>query len=166
VRVNVRVIAPTNRELKAATANGTFRLDLFYRLNVFPIQVPPLRERKNDWPGNIRELQNVVERSVILSSGDVLSVEAALVESRGRIAGPTGAAAKLRVPRSTLEFWALPAAQLSCCGECCSAASPRLFYCNAIRESPNRRHFIGDKYGNYNHRNRQDEGGPDYSTRS
>ena len=170
VRVNVRVIAATNRDLEAATANGTFRLDLFYRLNVFPIQVPPLRERKNDirlllehfiehyasqmgknirsvskrtldllqaydWPGNIRELQNVVERSVILSSGDVLSVdeswfsnkssqwaapgqsqsvdgenseerkiiEAALVESRGRIAGPTGAAAKLGVPRSTLE---------------------------------------------------------------
>ena len=170
VRVNVRVIAATNRDLKAATATGTFRLDLFYRLNVFPIHVPPLRERKSDirllvehfieryasqmgknirsvnkralhlleayeWPGNIRELQNVVERSVILSSGDELSVdeswfsdkssqstspsqsqsvdeenseerqiiEAALLQSRGRIAGPAGAAARLKVPRSTLE---------------------------------------------------------------
>jgi transcriptional regulator with GAF, ATPase, and Fis domain len=170
VRVNVRIIAATNRDLKAATADGTFRLDLFYRLNVFPIHVPSLRERKSDirvllehfiqrytsqtgksirsvnkrtldllqaydWPGNIRELQNVVERAVILSSGDVLCVdeswfaneaswatsrsvtqsvdtensdeqkiiETALAESRGRIAGPTGAAAKLKVARSTLE---------------------------------------------------------------
>jgi formate hydrogenlyase transcriptional activator len=169
VRVNVRVIAATNRDLGAATAHGTFRLDLFYRLNVFPIHVPPLRKRKNDirlllehfivhyaskmgknirsiskraldllqahnWPGNIRELQNVIERAVILTSNDVLcvdeswfsnkpfratflshsqasgeysderqAIEAALVESRGRIAGPTGAAVKLRVPRSTLE---------------------------------------------------------------
>jgi transcriptional regulator with GAF, ATPase, and Fis domain len=134
VQVNVRVIAPTNRDLKAATANGTFRLDLFYRLNVFPIQVPPLRERKNDWPGNIRELQNVVERSVILSSGDVLSVEAALVESRGRIAGPTGAAAKLRVPRSTLEFWALPAAQLHAAE---NAVLPRLRVCSIATQFVN-----------------------------
>jgi transcriptional regulator with GAF, ATPase, and Fis domain len=170
VQVNVRVIAATNCDLKAAMAGETFRADLFYRLNVFPIQVPPLRERKSDirlllgyfidrcasqmgrnirsvnkrtldlfqaydWPGNVRELQNVVERAVILSSGDVLSVdeswcpnessqrtspsqsrsvdndnseerkiiEAALAESRGRIAGPRGAAAKLKVPRSTLE---------------------------------------------------------------
>ncbi len=170
VRVNVRVITATNRDLKAATVEGLFRLDLFYRLNVFPIRVPPLRERKSDipsllkyfiehyaiktgknvlslnkrtldllqaydWPGNVRELQNVVERAVILSSDDELCVdeswfasdmslstsqirthsvedenseerkiiETALVESRGRIAGPAGAAAKLRVPRSTLE---------------------------------------------------------------
>jgi transcriptional regulator with GAF, ATPase, and Fis domain len=170
VRVDVRVIAATNRDLKAAVADGTFRLDLFYRLNVFPIQVPSLKERRSDirllleyflkryasqmgkefrsvnkktldlfhdydWPGNIRELQNVVERSVILSTGDVFSVdeawfsrepdqrpsrnhfhagdsdhsdersviEAALLESRGRVAGPSGAAAKLRIPRSTLE---------------------------------------------------------------
>src|SRR5467141_4160307 len=110
VQVNVRVIAATNRDLEAATASGTFRPDLFYRLNVFPIEVPPLRERKDDvlmlleyfvqryakkvgknfgkinkrtlelfrsydWPGNIRELQNVVERSVILSSGDVFCVD-------------------------------------------------------------------------------------------
>jgi PAS domain S-box-containing protein len=170
IKVDVRVIAATNRDLTAATASGTFRLDLFYRLNVFPIEVPSLRERKDDilmlleyfvkryakrtgkniraidkktlellqsyeWPGNIRELQNVVERSVIVSSGDVFSVdkswiskespqpaarvqtsrrvkdeprgereiiEAALTESRGRVAGPTGAAAKLQIPPSTL----------------------------------------------------------------
>ena len=171
VRVDVRVIAATNRDLKAATASGAFRQDLFYRLNVFPIDVPPLRERgddilvlvehlvqryariagknirsidKNtlelfesyDWPGNIRELQNVIERSVILTSGDVLRVdeswlskkpsqhsnsvelsnvrgsdrdeerkiiEAALRGSRGRVSGPLGAAAKLKVPPTTLE---------------------------------------------------------------
>src|SRR5947209_8751932 len=101
IQTNVRVIAATNRELEAAIAEGTFRSDLFYRLNVFPIEIPPLRERKKDipllveyfidryareagksirginkktlnllvsypWPGNIRELQNVVERSVIV----------------------------------------------------------------------------------------------------
>jgi PAS domain S-box-containing protein len=171
IQIDVRVIAATNRDLQAAITNGTFRLDLFYRLNVFPIEVPPLRERKDDilmlleyfvkrygsragknirsidkktlelfqsyeWPGNIRELQNVIERSVIVSSGDVFSVdeswlskespqlasrvqaspplegepreereviEAALAESRGRVSGPSGAAAKLRIPPSTLE---------------------------------------------------------------
>jgi PAS domain S-box-containing protein len=172
IHVDVRVIAATNRDLKGATADRTMRLDLFYRLNVFPIEVPPLRERKDDililleyfvkryarragknirsiagktlelfqsydWPGNIRELQNVVERSVILTSGDVFSVdeswfsressqaspriqaspsfgneqreereiiEAALTESRGRVAGPAGAAARLGIPPSTLEY--------------------------------------------------------------
>jgi len=104
---DVRVIAATNRDLTAAIAAGTFRADLFYRLNVFPIEMPPLRKRKEDipmlveyfvkryaeragkqiriidmntlelcqaypWPGNIRELQNIVERSVILCSGDIL----------------------------------------------------------------------------------------------
>jgi len=173
IRVDVRVIAATNRDLKTAVANGTFRQDLFYRLNVFPIEVPPLRDRKADilmlieyfvqryaakmgknirsidkktldllrsydWPGNIRELQNVIERSVILSSGDVFSVdelwlsketsrpasqveasalfsgeieqrserqiiEAALAQTRGRVSGPVGAAAKLRIPPSTLD---------------------------------------------------------------
>jgi PAS domain S-box-containing protein len=171
VRVDVRVIAATNRDLHAAAANGTFRQDLLYRLNVFPIEMPPLRERKDDililveyfvqryanragrtirsidqktldllqsydWPGNIRELQNVIERSIILNSTDVFSVdelwlskrtspqasrvetssasnvevrteretiEAALAETKGRVSGPSGAAAKLRVPPSTLE---------------------------------------------------------------
>ena len=169
IRVNVRVIAATNRDLAAAVASGSFREDLFYRLNVFPIDVPSLRERADDitllveylvarsakragkkirhiekatldlfkaytWPGNIRELQNVVERAVILCEGDTLSVdeswfkhdpprspgttqslptspfnqeremiEAALRESRGRIAGPFGAATKLGIPRQTLD---------------------------------------------------------------
>ena len=171
IKVDVRVIAATNRNLEAAKANGTIRSDLFYRLNVFPIEVPPLRERKDDvlmlleyfvhryakkvgknfgkinkrtlelfrsydWPGNIRELQNVVERSVIVSSDGIFGVdeawlsrnagqaswrhpgsenidgnssperqiiEVALAESRGRISGPKGAAAKLQIPPSTLE---------------------------------------------------------------
>jgi formate hydrogenlyase transcriptional activator len=110
IHVDVRVIAATNRDLNAAVANGAFRQDLLYRLNVFPIEMPPLRERKDDililveyfvqryanrtgrnirlidqktldllqsydWPGNIRELQNVIERSIILSSTDVFSVD-------------------------------------------------------------------------------------------
>jgi formate hydrogenlyase transcriptional activator len=169
IPADVRVIAATNRDLSAAIAAGTFRADLFYRLNVFPIHVPPLRQRKEDipmlveyfvqryaekakkeirridkttlalcqsyhWPGNIRELQNIVERSVILCNGDTFRVdeswltsqearpespgvlteslqnrekeliEAALAESKGRIAGPNGAAAKLGIPRSTLDF--------------------------------------------------------------
>jgi transcriptional regulator with GAF, ATPase, and Fis domain len=166
---DVRVIAATNRDLTEAIAAGTFRADLFYRLNVFPIEVPPLRKRKEDipmlveyfvkryaekmgkqirkidrntlkqcqlysWPGNIRELQNIVERSVILSSGDTFwiekawlasqeatrkelsgplpdtlqnqerrIIETALAESKGKVAGPQGAAAKLGIPRSTLD---------------------------------------------------------------
>jgi formate hydrogenlyase transcriptional activator len=166
---DVRVIAATNRDLTAAIAAGTFRSDLFYRLNVFPIEMPPLRKRKEDipmlveyfvkryaekagkqirtidmntlelcqsysWPGNIRELQNIVERSVILCSGDIFwiekgwlvspeparqelpnhlpdtlqnqereMIETALAECKGKVAGPEGAAAKLGIPRSTLD---------------------------------------------------------------
>ena len=110
IKVDVRIIAATNRDLNVAQADGTFRSDLFYRLNVFPIHVPPLRERREDidmlleyflhryakqvgkvfrsvdkhtsdlfrdypWPGNIRELQNVIERSVILSPDNVFCVD-------------------------------------------------------------------------------------------
>jgi len=170
IQTNVRVIAATNRNLQAAIAAGDFRCDLFYRLNVFPIEMPPLRERREDipalvdyfiehsakklgkrirgvnsktlehlqsypWPGNIRELQNVVERSVIVCETDNFSlddswlsqqrlasdsksqgelsqqlaaqekelIEAALSESGGQIFGPSGAAAKLGIHRSTLE---------------------------------------------------------------
>jgi formate hydrogenlyase transcriptional activator len=168
ISVDVRIIAATNRDLEASVAAGNFRSDMFYRLNVFPIHVPALRERLDDiplllehlveryskrigkifraikmntietlqsydWPGNIRELQNVIERSVILSEGSVFSVdeewvkrtirrprampplatsiaereraiiEAALTESEGRVAGPLGAAAKLGIPRQTLD---------------------------------------------------------------
>jgi transcriptional regulator with GAF, ATPase, and Fis domain len=170
IRVDVRVIAATNRDLQAAISAGSFRSDLFYRLNVFPIEIPSLRERQADipllveyfidryarkagkhfknvekrtlqvlqsypWPGNIRELQNVIERSVILCESGTFSIdeswlslplpateskrhielprrleaqeknmiEEALKASRGRVFGPTGAAAKLGIPRSTLE---------------------------------------------------------------
>jgi PAS domain S-box-containing protein len=169
ISVDVRVLAATNRDLKAAMAAGTFRQDLFYRLNVFPIQVPSLRERVDDipllvtymieryakkagkkirniqketlklfqtydWPGNIRELQNVIERAVVLCESETFSVdatwlkpeghrlsgsvvplgatlaehekeiiEAALADCGGQVSGPTGAAAKLGLPRQTLE---------------------------------------------------------------
>jgi PAS domain S-box-containing protein len=170
IKVDVRVIAATNRDLDAAVANGSFRGDLFYRLQVFPVEIPPLRERREDisllveyfidryarklgktikhvnkkalhllqsypWPGNIRELQNVIERSVILCESAIFSIdeswlhlprpateskrhielprrleaqekniiEEALKASRGRVFGPTGAAAKLGIPRSTLD---------------------------------------------------------------
>ena len=171
IHVDVRVIAATNRDLQAAISSRVFRSDLFYRLNVFPIEIPSLRERRADipllveyfidryarkagknikrvnkktlellqsypWPGNIRELQNVIERSVILCETEIFSIdenwlpqpplltpeskqhlelprrllvqekdmiEEALKASRGRVFGPKGAAAKLGIPRSTLE---------------------------------------------------------------
>jgi len=171
MQADVRVIAATNRDLQAAISAGSFRRDLFYRLHVFPIEIPSLRERRADipllveyfidryarkagknikrvnkktlellqsypWPGNIRELQNVIERSVILCETEIFSIderwlpqqpmppaeanpqvelprrlvleqkniiENALKETRGRVSGPAGAAAKLGIPRSTLE---------------------------------------------------------------
>jgi formate hydrogenlyase transcriptional activator len=170
IQTNVRVIAATNRNLQASMAAGNFRSDLFYRLNVFPIEMPALRERPEDipalvnylidrfarrmgknirgvdsktlelfqsypWPGNIRELQNVIERSVIVCETENFSVDetwlsrqplgtesksqselcqklaaqekemivAALSESGGQVFGPSGAAAKLGMHRSTLE---------------------------------------------------------------
>lgn len=161
----MRVIAATHRNLPDAITGGTFRSDLYYRINVFPLQIPALRERREDirllveyfihryagktgkqirsidkksmdrlqsysWPGNIRELQNVVERSVILCDSEIFAVdeswlsaearpsrqladdmmaqerqliEDALVECRGRVSGPSGAAARLGMPASTLD---------------------------------------------------------------
>jgi formate hydrogenlyase transcriptional activator len=169
ITVDVRVLAATNRDLDAAVESGTLRKDLYFRLNVFPIRMPPLRERVDDipilveylveryarsagksirhikkqtlellqaydWPGNVRELQNVIERAVVLCEGETFAIdeswlkacspqpskqtgrqvttlaegekaliEAALAETHGRVSGPRGAAAKLGIPRQTLE---------------------------------------------------------------
>jgi formate hydrogenlyase transcriptional activator len=168
-QVDVRVVAATHRDLDEMIWEKQFRSDLYYRLNVFPISIPPLRERPEDipllvrhfvqlfalrmnktvdgissetmealteypWPGNIRELQNVIERSVVIYENGNLSVKkswlsreylqtepavqpqfkrsameeremigAALAQTRGRVSGPLGAAAKLGIPPSTLE---------------------------------------------------------------
>ena len=166
VQVDVRIIAATNQDLGQMVRERRFRLDLFYRLNVFPMTLPPLRERRDDiallteyfverfarhygksvntipddvmaglelhdWPGNIRELQNVIERGVILTTGPILSqqtvepltrrevtpvqatgvsladaerahIVAALRQTHGVVGGPHGAAAQLGLPRTTL----------------------------------------------------------------
>ncbi len=168
IRTNVRFVAATNRDLKAMVDANTFRADLYYRLHVFPVSVPPLRERPEDiplltryfvqkhaqrmgrkidqiptsametlmryeWPGNIRELQNVLERSVILTTGNTLRIAMpeveekgvravldvrnsptgqtaerdriirALEEAKGQVGGPDGAAARLGLRRTTLQ---------------------------------------------------------------
>ena len=167
-KVNVRVVAATHRHLEEMIREKQFRSDLYYRLNVFPIQIPSLRERPQDiphlvrhfvgefsrrmnktieaissetmerltrypWPGNIRELQNVIERSVVIHqkgsftvrkgcliqgslqraatqpafrrsvNEDRRMIDAALAESQGRVSGPSGAATILGIPPSTLE---------------------------------------------------------------
>ena len=170
IQTNARILAATNQDLKAMVQDRSFRSDLYYRLNVFPIRVPALRERADDipllvwhfvrefsgrngrviesipsqtmkalvhydWPGNIRELQNVIERAVLLSKGPLLTVDVselrvnnaakciqpslkgldemlhesernqilrALEQANGVVAGPKGAAARLRINRSTL----------------------------------------------------------------
>ena len=138
MRVDVRVIAATNRDLDALTRDAKFRLDLFYRLTVYPILLPPLRDRpedipelvwffitrhqrrmgrhitrvpraamdalqRYDWPGNLRELQNVVERAMIRSTGDVLEIDESLGLNRRRPAGRTGVRSLAAAERAHIE---------------------------------------------------------------
>src|SRR2546425_229077 len=157
ISVDVRVLAATNRDLHAAVAAGTFRQDLLYRLHVFPIQVPALRERVDDlpllvaylveryatkagkkirtmskrtlalfqaydWPGNIRELQNVVERAVILCEGDTFTVEERWLQ---REALPrSGPAVPLVVARAEHERALIEAALAECRGRVSGPAGP------------------------------------------
>jgi PAS domain S-box-containing protein len=149
IRVNVRVIAATNRDLHAAVADGTLRADLFYRLNVFPLDVPALRERRSDvpllveyfihryakragkricglanetvqllqsydWPGNIRELQNVIERAVIVCDSDTLSIDARWLS--GRSPGITAGAGSSSGTLATHEKDAIEATLKECKG--------------------------------------------------
>src|ERR1700746_522917 len=163
MKVDMRLIAATNRDLEVMVENREFRSDLYYRLNVFPIRIPPLRERPEDipllvryfaqkygrqmekkiesipaatmkklsewhWPGNIRELENFIERSVILTNGPALQVPVGelrrsgtsfealgarqaserdeilqvLKQTKGRVSGPEGAATRLGLKRTTL----------------------------------------------------------------
>jgi formate hydrogenlyase transcriptional activator len=165
IETDIRLIAATHRDLEEEVAAGRFRRDLYFRLNIFPIRIPPLRERPEDvpliveylaarhgarlgkvlrhvdreavhrlqqydWPGNVRELENLVERAVILADGDVLrfesaiektppaalplrerlhdserqEIEQALLAAHGKVAGEDGAAARLKVPSTTLEY--------------------------------------------------------------
>ena len=150
IRADVRIIAATNCNLPAAVAEGTFRSDLFYRLNVFPIDVPPLRQRKEDipmlveyfvkryaekegkqirkidrntlelcqtyrWPGNIRELQNIVERSVILCSGDTFWVDGAWLSSQDET--PVGVSGPLAETLLNEERRIIEAALAECNGK-------------------------------------------------
>jgi PAS domain S-box-containing protein len=156
IAVDVRVLAATNRDLEAAVSGGTFRQDLFYRLNVFPIGIPPLRERKDDipllveylveryakkagkrishiskktldliqkydWPGNIRELQNVVERAVILCEEETFSVDETWLQGKGnqrsgRLVPRTGALADDKKEFTGRERTAIEAALAECHG--------------------------------------------------